>query len=109
MYKTKTTPSAGKWIDRVNPSREEIEKIVEEYEFHELDREAILEEHQYARLDPYDDYLFLVLHFPKYNPATQRYIQNELNIFVGADYLLTFRYYPSTTMRRVYSEYENRL
>ena len=96
------------WIDRVNPSREEIEEIFKKYEFHELDRDAILEEHQYARLDPYDDYLFLVLHFPKYNEATQRYSQNELNIFVGSDYLITFRYYPSANMKRVFSEYEKR-
>lgn len=82
LMNTKTKPSAGVWIDRVNPSREEIEKIFEQYDFHELDREAILEEHQYARLDPYEDYLFLVLHFPKYNPKTERYIYNELNIFV---------------------------
>ena len=108
MKQKKLVPSAGIWIDRVNPSREEIEKIFEEYEFHELDREAVLEEHQYARLDPYDDYLFLVLHFPKYNPKTERYYQNELNIFIGADYLMTFRYYPSTTMRHIYEQYENR-
>lgn len=101
-------PTAGVWVDRVNPSREEIEAIFQEYDFHELDREAILEEHQYARLDPYDKYLFLVLHFPKYNPATERYIQNELNIFVGANYLITFRYYPSTTMRNIYAQYEAR-
>lgn len=108
MYKKNRIPAAGVWVDRVNPSREEIETIFEEYNFHELDREAILEEHQYARLDPYEDYLFLVLHFPKYNTKTERYIQNELNIFVGADYLITFRYYPSTTMRNIYAQYENR-
>lgn len=108
MQKKNQKPSAGVWLDRVNPPREDIEAIFEEYGFHELDRDAILEEHQYARLDPYDDYLFLVLHFPKYNPETERYIQNELDIFVGPDYLLTFRYYPSATMRRVFAEYENR-
>lgn len=108
MHQKNLIPSAGVWVDRVNPSREEIEAIFEEYGFHELDREAILEEHQYARLDPYDDYLFLVLHFPKYNTKTERYIHNELNIFVGRDYLITFRYYPSTTMRNIYTQYENR-
>lgn len=104
-----TNPPIGTWIDRVNPSRKDIDEIMQSYDFHELDREAILEEHQYARLDPYDDYIFLVLHFPKYNPVTERYIHNELNIFVGADFLITFRYYQSNTMRRVYSDYEKRI
>lgn len=96
------------WIDSINPSGEEIDAIFEQYEFHELDRDAILDEHQYARLDTYKDYLFLVLHFPKYNPKTERYITNELNIFVGSDFLITFRYYVSNTIWRVYQEYTER-
>ena len=76
------------------------------YSFHELDRDAILESNQYARLDAYDDYIFLVLHFPKYDPSSERYIHNELNIFISHDYLISFRYYQSSTMRRVYDRYE---
>lgn len=68
-----------------------------------------MEENQYARLDPYDDYIFLVLQFPKYNHVTERYVYNELNIFVGADFLITFRYYPTNTMRHVYEQYEKRI
>lgn len=96
------------WIDTINPSVEEIDALFREYGFHELDRDAVLEEHQYARLDTYDDYLFLVLHFPKYNSKTERYTTNELNIFLGAGYLITFRYLPSSTMNAVYREYEAR-
>lgn len=99
----------GPWRDFINPPLEDIDSIVAEYDFHELDKEAILEENQYARIDTYDDYLFLVLHFPKYEPTTERYIHNELNIFVGKDYLISFRYYQSKTMKRVYDAYETRL
>jgi len=100
--------SAGPWIDRINPSLDEIEAFFQKYGFHELDKDAILEEHQYARLDAYDDYIFMVLHFPKYNPKTERYITNELNIFIGKGFLITFRYLHSSTMRRIYTEYEAR-
>ena len=103
-----TSAKKGPWIDRINPSLDEIESIFTEYDFHELDKDAILEEHQYARLDAYDDYLFLVLHFPKYNTKTERYITNELNIFIGKGFLITFRYQQSSTFRRVYTEYEER-
>jgi magnesium transporter len=99
----------GPWTDRINPPLDEIDAIIEKYGFHELDREAILESNQYARIDTYEDYLFLVLHFPKYEPHTERYIQNELNIFIAKDYLITFRYYQSTTMKRIYDRYEERL
>ncbi len=96
----------GVWQDFINPSLDDIDTIIEKYQFHELDQEAILEENQYARIDTYDDYLFLVLHFPKYEPSTERYIHNELNIFIAKDYLITFRYYPSSTLRRIYGKYE---
>jgi magnesium transporter len=94
------------WLDRVNPPLDEIDAVMTKYSFHELDRDAILESNQYARLDAYDDYIFLVLHFPKYDPSSERYIQNELNIFVSHEYLISFRYYQSSTMRRVYDRYE---
>ncbi len=99
----------GVWQDFINPSLDDIDTIIEKYGFHELDKEAILEENQYARIDSYDDYLFLVLHFPKYEPSTERYIHNELNVFIAKDYLITFRYYPSTTLKRIYGKYEGRL
>lgn len=44
------------WTDFVDASEDEITDIIERYDFHELDREAITEEHQSARVDTYDRY-----------------------------------------------------
>lgn len=109
MNEKKLKPSPWIWIDRINPTKQEIEQIFNEHNFHELDREAVTEEHQYARLDPYDDYIFLVLYFPKYSPVSEKYIQNELNIFIWKDYLITFRYYQSATIRKIFTDYEKRI
>ncbi len=107
MTKKKIIPSVSwLWLDRVNPPLDEIDAVMSKYDFHELDRDAILEANQYARLDSYDEYIFLVLHFPKYDANSERYIHNELNIFISRDYLITFRYYQSSTMRRLYGQYE---
>ncbi len=106
MARTKNPSMSWLWLDRVNPPLDEIDAVMTKYDFHELDRDAILESNQYARLDAYDDYIFLVLHFPKYDPSSERYIQNELNIFISHEYLISFRYYQSSTMRRVYDRYE---
>ncbi len=107
MPKKVIKPSvSGIWLDRVNPPLDEIDTVMAKYDFHELDRDAILEANQYARLDAYEDYIFLVLHFPKYDANSERYIQNELNIFISREYLITFRYYQSSTMRRLYEKYE---
>ncbi len=105
----KTRTINGIWLDRINPPLDEIDAVFEKHDFHELDRDAVIEPNQYARIDTYDDYIFLVLHFPKYEPNTERYIQNELNIFISKEYLISFRYYQSTTMKRIYDRYEDRI
>lgn len=97
------------WQDYINPPLDLIQEVMKKYAFHELDQDAVLEENQYARLDTYDDYIFLVLHFPRYETTTERYISNELNIFVGKDYIITFHYYQSSTMKRVYARYSKNL
>ncbi len=95
-----------KWVDVVNPTAEVVDAIIKEYGFHELDREAILEEDQTARIDTYPGYVFIVLHFPKYDTRTQRYLTNEFNIFLSKDYLITVRYYQSQTMDRIHDKFE---
>lgn len=71
-----------RWVDGVDLDKKEIQKVLEDYEFHELDIEASVEEHQRARIDKYTSYLFVVLHFPKYNMKTKVYQLNEFDIFL---------------------------
>lgn len=94
------------WSDFINPEIEEVDSIVEKYTFHPLDRDAILEENQYARIDTYDDYMFMVLHFPKYDTNNERYVSNEFNIFISPSYLLTFRYYQTGTVKKLQEKYD---
>ena len=96
----------SKWVDIINPSNEIVDAIIEEYGFHELDRDAIIEPDQTARVDTYNHYIFVVLHFPKYDTKTKRYLTNEFNIFLSKDYLITLRYYSSDTMDRLHDHYE---
>jgi magnesium transporter len=94
------------WRDYINASNEEVQKIVDMYEFHPLDHDAILEENQYARIDTYEKYMFMVLHFPKYDTVNERYVSNEFNIFIAPEYLLTFRYYQTTSIKKLQDRYE---
>ena len=80
-----------RWIDAVDLNKDEILRILEPYDFHELDIEASLEWNQKARIDVYDNYSFLVFHFPKYNTIRKIYELNEYNIFLWRDFLITFR------------------
>lgn len=94
------------WTDLVNPPEKDIDAIIEKYDFHELDREAIIEENQRARVDTYGNYLFVVLHFPKYDPKNRRYISNEFNLFISKKYLISFRYYSTSSVDTIFDRYE---
>ena len=44
---------------------------------------------QRPKVDEYDDYLFVVLHFPRYDKQVGRLNAAELDVFVGPDYVIT--------------------
>ena len=59
------------------------------FDFHALDYEDVYSRNQRPKLDPYDDYIFIVLHFPIFEKATGRLLSAELDLFIGPDYLIT--------------------
>lgn len=96
-----------KWIDAVDLNKDEIIRILEPYDVHELDVEASLEWNQKARIDVYDNYSFLVFHFPKYNPIRKTYELNEYNIFLWKDFLITFRDFHWAHIDKIFDYYNN--
>ena len=94
-----------KWSDWVNLEKAEIYKTLKKYDFHELDIEACMEENQRARIDTYDEYLFMVLHFPKYNEKTNIYNLNEFNIFLWKNFLITFREFEWEKINDIFNNY----
>lgn len=96
------------WIDLNNPQDDEIHTIFRRFPFHELDREAILEDNPIARVDTYDEYIFVILHFPKYDTKTRQYIKNEFDIFLSREYLVMCRYYESAAVDELHDIYQNK-
>lgn len=97
------------WLDIVNPTETEIDKIVTKYDFHDLHRESIIEEYQLARVDTQENYIFVELHFPKYDTKSRRYLLNEFNIFISRDYIINFRYYQTSSVDAIMERYKNGL
>ena len=78
-----------RWVKIERPSQLEWGWLEEHYEFHALDLEDVLSRNQRPKIDEYPDYLFIVLHFPVFDPAVGRLNAGELDIFVGPDFLIT--------------------
>jgi magnesium transporter len=78
-----------RWINVERPRPVDQAWLEERYEFHPLDYEDVFSRNQRPKVDEYDDYLFIVLHFPRYDKAVGRLNAAEVDLFVGPDYLIT--------------------
>src|SRR6188472_29863 len=82
--------SAGlRWVNVERPGALERAWLEDHFDFHALDLEDVLSRNQRPKIDVYDDYLFIVLHFPVFDPQVGRLGTGELDLFVGPDYLVT--------------------
>jgi magnesium transporter len=77
------------WVHLNSPTSEEAMVLAERFGWHPLDVEDVLSKRQRPKVDEYDDYRFVVLHFPVYDKAVQRLNAGELDVFLGPDYLVT--------------------
>jgi magnesium transporter len=77
------------WIHVDQPGPLEAAVLAERFGFHELDVEDVLSKRQRPKIDEYENYIFVVLHFPIYDKTVQRLNAAELDVFLGADFLIT--------------------
>ena len=77
------------WIHLVSPTKDEATALAERFGWHPLDVEDVLSKRQRPKVDEYEDYRFVVLHFPVYDKAAKRLNAGELDVFLGPDYLVT--------------------
>ncbi len=78
-----------RWLNLERPREADREWLEREFGFHPLAIEDVASRNQRPKLDAYDDYLFIVLHFPVFDKSQDRLLTAELDLFVGPDYLIT--------------------
>jgi len=83
--------TAGKltWVNIEAPTRLETDYLAQSYPFHPLDLDDCLSRIQRPKIDVYDDYLFLVFHFPVFNPEARVTTASQVSVFIGQGYLIT--------------------
>jgi magnesium transporter len=77
------------WVNIESPTALERGWLEEHYSFHALDLEDVLSRNQRPKIDTYDEYLFIVLHFPVFDRSVGRLGAGELDLFVGPGFLIT--------------------
>jgi magnesium transporter len=56
-----------KWTHLSKPKDNELQDLIEDLDLHEMVEQDILESSAQDKIDTYDDCVFLIIHFPKYN------------------------------------------
>jgi len=75
-------------IERVTPP--DVEALRETYPyFHPLDLEDLQSRIERPKIDEYDDYLFVVMQFPLWDPVQRVSRAAEVDMFVGSGYFVT--------------------
>lgn len=77
-----------RWIDVLNPQREDVESLATEFGFHSLNVEDCLAKFELPKLDSYDDHFFVILSFPPLEDK-KGLGYGQLSMFVGFDYVVT--------------------
>ena len=77
------------WVNIEGPTEQETEYLAQNYHFHPLDLDDCLSRIQRPKIDEYQDYLFLVLHFPVFNKDARVTTPGQLSVFIGENYLIT--------------------
>ena len=78
------------WVNIQAPTERAGDWLAEHYEFHPLDLEDVRSRRrQRAKIDIYDGYAFVVLHFPRFDKETGRLMPAELNAFVTDNLVIT--------------------
>ncbi|MFP3975232.1 MAG: magnesium transporter CorA family protein [Dehalococcoidia bacterium] len=77
------------WINIEQPTRREMDYIAEHYPFHALDLDDCLSRVQRPKIDRYDEYLFMVFHFPVFSKQARVTTASQVAVFLGENYLIT--------------------
>ncbi len=78
-----------KWHHILDPKEEDLNYLLETFYFHPLDIEDCKSYNQRPKIDIYDDYYFLILHFPHFDRWNRFILTKEVKIFWGEDYVIT--------------------
>jgi magnesium transporter len=78
-----------KWHHIISPSEEDLQYLKDNFYFHPLDIEDCRSINQRPKIDIYDDYYFMILHFPTFDARNVMLAPKEVKIFWGEDFVIT--------------------
>lgn len=80
------------WIDIVDPKKKDINYLRQVFNFHPIVLNELLVPTLRPKVEHYDHYLYMVLHFPIYSPKERTSKSMEIDFLITYNTLITVRY-----------------
>jgi len=78
-----------RWHHIISPSEQDLQYLKDNFHFHPLDIEDCRSTNQRPKIDIYDDYYFIILHFPTFDSQNRFLTAKEVKFFWGDDYVIS--------------------
>ncbi len=89
---TKHTNRGLSWIDVESPTQDEIRALAKEYSLNPLVVHELSAPSVKPKVDLYKDFIYLILHFPRFRRDRNSEQSQEIDFIVGKKFLITVRY-----------------
>lgn len=80
------------WVDAQSPTQEEVRVLMEEFNIHPLVAEELLGPTLRPKVDLYQDFIYLVLHFPTISHKHDGGESQEIDFIIGKKFIITAHY-----------------
>jgi len=98
-----SSAAGWRWVDVLDGDEPTLTVLAEEFNLHPLLVEDSIHEQRRPKLDAFDDGVFLAWLTPEH-PLDDGIVASELDVFLGADYLITIHSARDTTVTDVIAE-----
>ncbi|MCT4592522.1 MAG: magnesium transporter CorA family protein [Candidatus Gracilibacteria bacterium] len=92
------------WLNLTSPTKDDLLKIQSRYRFHDLDIEDCISKHERSKIEIHDKHIFLIFKFPVFNKRTGLVEIEELNIFLGKNFVITAHEGKLKTLNKIFEE-----
>ena len=80
------------WVDIEAPDEKENKILSDVFHFHPLTIEDAIETRNHPKVEPYNDYLFLIVHGVTVETNVSNFVTRELDIYLGENFVLTYHH-----------------
>ena len=77
------------WADVADVTEQDGRILADVFHFHELAIEDALSKVQFPKVEPYDGYLYIILHGIDFQAAEHQFATRDVDFFLGSNYLVT--------------------